>query len=130
MFHMKRQWEVFTGKASGRAVESEVRVTLGRNTFYLNGKAFEALGSPGAVEMMFEGDERVIGLRPVDPGRRNAFRVRQHGNTGNYKRIPASVFCRHFRLDTRRTVLFDQPDIDNDGVMLLDLNSTIKVGKI
>ncbi len=106
-----------------------MRVTLGRNTFYLNGKAFEALGSPAAVEMAFEGNERMIGLRPVDPGQRNAFRLRQHGKTGNYKRIPASAFCRHIRLDTRRTVLFDQPEIDNDGAMMLDLNATIRVGK-
>ena len=129
MFHMKRQWEVFTGVSKAYSDEAEMRVTLGRNTFYLNGKAFDVLGAPGAVEMMFDGNERVIGLRPVEPGRRNAFRVRHHGRTGNYKRIPASVFCRHFRLDTRRTILFDQPEIDNDGVMLLDLNSTIRVGK-
>ena len=127
---MKKQWEVFTGKANAYADEGDVRVTLGRNTFYLNGKAFEALGSPGAVEMMFEGNERIIGLRPIDPGQRNAFRIRKHGRTGNYKRIPASAFCRHIRLDTRQTVLFDQPEIDNDGVMLLDLNSTIGVGKV
>ena len=128
--YMKRQWEIFTGRSSARADESDMRVTLGRNTFYLNGKAFEALGSPGAVEMMFEGNERIIGLRPVDPGQRNAFRLRQHGKTGNYKRIPASAFCRHIRLDTRSTVLFDEPEIDNDGRMVLDLNSTISVGKI
>jgi len=126
---MKRQWEVFTGKANAYSGEAEVRVTLGRNTFYLNGKAFEALGSPAAVEMMFEGNERVIGLRPIDPSKRNAFRIRKHGKTGNYKRIPASAFCRHIRLDTRRTVLFDQPDVDNDGVMALDLNRTIGVSK-
>ena len=126
---MKRQWEIFTGRPNAYSGEAEARITLGRNTIYLNGKAFEALGSPGAVEMMFEGNERIIGLKPVDRGERNAFPVRQHGRTGNYRRIAASAFCRHFRLDTRRTVLFDQPDIDNDGVMLLDLNSTIGVSK-
>lgn len=127
---MKRQWEIFTGKASARADESEMRVTLGRNTFYLNGKAFEALGSPAAVEMSFEGNERIIGMRPIDPTKRNAFRLRQHGKTGNYKRIPVSAFCRHIRLDTRETRLFDQPEIDNDGAMMLDLKSTIGVGKV
>lgn len=126
---MKKQWEVFTGKSSAYSAGAEVRVTLGRNTFYLNGKAFEALGAPAAVEMMFLGNERIIGLRPVDPTRRNAFRVKQHGRTGNYKRISASAFCRHLRLDTRRTVLFDRPDIDNDGVMMLDMKSTITVSK-
>lgn len=121
---------MFTGKANAYNDGTELRVTLGRNTFYLNGKAFEVLGSPAAVEMMFEGNERIIGLRPVDPTRRNAFRIRQHGKTGNYKRIPAAAFCRHIRLDTRETVLFNEPDIDNDGVLLLDLNSTIRVGKV
>ena len=127
---MGKQWEVFTGKSRAYSDVVEPRVTLGRNTFYLNGKAFEVLGAPAAVELMFLGNERIIGLRPVDPTQRNAFRVRQHGKTGNYKRIPASAFCRHIRLDTRRTVLFDQPEIDNDGVLLLDMNSTIGVGKV
>lgn len=127
---MGRQWEVFTGNARAYNDSTELRVTLGRNTFYLNGKAFEALGSPDAVEMMFEGNERIIGMRPVDPAQRNAFRLRKHGKTGNYKRIPASAFCRHIRLDTRTTVLFDQPEINNDGAMMLDLKSTIRVGKV
>lgn len=126
---MGKQWEVFKGRASARADEGEVRVTLGRNTFYLNGKAFEALGEPAAVELSFEGNERIIGMRPIDPAERNAFPVRRHGKTGNYKRIPVAAFCRHIRLDTRETVLFNEPDFGNDFSMMLDLNSTIKVGK-
>lgn len=126
---MKMQWEIFTGKASARSGEGDVRITLGRNTFYLNGKAFEAFGSPDAVELMFEGNQRIIGLRPIAPDKRNAFRIRRHGSGGNYKRIAVAAFCRHIRLDTRRTVLFDQPEIDNEGVMRRDLNSSIRVSK-
>ncbi len=126
---MKKQWEVFKGKANAYSDGSDARVTLGRNTFYLNGKAFESLGSPAAVEFMFEDNERIIGMRPIDPAKKNAFHIRQHGKTGNYKRIAASAFCRHIRLDTRETVLFDTPEIDDEGVMMLDLNSRIRVGK-
>ena len=67
-------------------------------------------------------------MRLAASDRRNAFRVKHPGKGGNYKQVSAAI-CGHFRPDTRRTVLFDRPEIDNDGVMLLDLNSTIGVGK-
>lgn len=122
------QWDVFEGKQHRASARTEPRVTLGaKGTFYLNGAAYEALRSPAAVEMMYDSNERVIGIKPIDPQRRNAFVVKHHGSGGSYKRISAAAFCRHFRIDTRDTVLFEEPDLDNDGVMRLDRARTIRV---
>lgn len=105
-------------------------MTLGaKGTFYLNGVAFDALERPAAVEMLYDGNRRIIGLRPTDPRRHNAFVVKHHGKGGSYKRISAAAFCSHFRLKYDRTLLFEQAELDNDGVMTLDLGKTIEVGR-
>jgi len=87
--------------------------------------AYAALGQPGAVEMLYDGNRRIIGLKPTDPRRHNAFIVKNHH--GNYKRISAAAFCQHFRLKYQRTLLFENAEIDNEGVMLLDLGKVIEV---
>ena len=105
-------------------------MTLGaKGTFYLNGIAFDALDRPAAVEMLFEGNHRLIGLKPTDPKKHNAFAVKHHGRGGNYRRISAAAFCSHFRLKFQRTLLFEHVDLDNDGVMVLDLGKVVEVSK-
>src|SRR5882724_5089796 len=105
---MRTNWETFEGRQHGQTARREARVTLGhKGTFYLNGIAYDALGAPAAVEMLYDGNRRIIGLKPIDPRKRNAFAIRPHGKSGNYKRISASAFCTHFRLRTDGTVLFE-----------------------
>ena len=68
----------------------------------------------------------MIGLKKTDIRRANAFTVRNH-TAGNYKRISAAAFCQHFRIRPKATLLFQNVDIDNYGVMSLDLTNTITV---
>ncbi len=127
---MNRQWITFEGRQHRTLARREPRVTLGhKGTFYLNGIAYELLGSPAAVEMLFDGNRRIIGMRPIDPRKRNAFSVKHHGKGGSYKRISAAAFCRHFRLKTAETVLFEEIDVDNEGIMKLDLARVTRVGR-
>ena len=127
---MNRHWETFEGKQYKHTARKEARVTLGaKGTFYLNGIAYDALERPGAVEMLYDGNRRVIGLKPTDPRKRNAFLVKKHCTAGSYRRISAAAFCSHFRLKFDRTVLFDQVDLDNEGVMLLDLGKVVEIGR-
>jgi hypothetical protein len=120
-------WTTFNGRQFSRNARNEPRVTLGKKgNIYLNGKAYEALGRPAAVEMSYEGNQRVIGLKPTDQRRTNAFKVRNH-TTGNYKRISAAAFCQHFRIRPTSTLLFQNVDITREGIMTLDLTNTITV---
>lgn len=77
--------------------------------------------------MLYDGNRRIIGLKPTDPAKRNAFAIKHHGKGGNYKRISAAAFCTHFRLRVMGTMLFNNVDLDNDGVMLLDMANMITV---
>jgi hypothetical protein len=123
---MNKKWETFNGKPFSRLSRNEVRVTLGpRRTIYLNGRAHEALGRPGAVELLYDGNRRVIGIKPTDMRRSNAFPVRNQ--TGHYRHISAAAFCQHFRIRPTATMLFQNVEIDDQGVMELDLTNTVTV---
>ena len=43
--------------------------------------------------------------------------------------IHITSFVRHWGIDIRRTVLFNEIDIDHKGMMRLELNRTITIGK-
>jgi hypothetical protein len=122
---MNTRWEKFNGRPYG-SVRDDMRVTLAKKcNIYINGKAYDALGRPGAVELLFDGNRRIIGLKPIDARRTNAFPV--HNHTARYKRIAAAAFCHHFRIKPTSTMLFQNVDIDPEGVMHLDLMNTVTV---
>ncbi|MFN0279890.1 MAG: hypothetical protein ACKVRN_15030 [Pyrinomonadaceae bacterium] len=99
-----------------------------RNVLMLNASAYEALGMPAAVKLMYEEDRRVIGLKPEDERHANAFPVKKNGKW-SHLRIQIQPFCRHFGIDIRRTVMFNDIDIDREGMMRLELNGTVTIGK-
>ena len=94
----------------------------------LNGAAYEALGMPAAVTLMYDEDRRVIGLKPGDMRHPNSFPVKQNDKWSN-RRIQLHAFCRHFGIDIRRTVMFNEIDIDREGLMKLELNRTVTIGR-
>jgi len=104
-------------------------VTLNhRYVFYLNKVAYEVLDMPAAVEMKFDGNLRIIGLKPTDPRKRNAFLVKQH-TLGRYKKIHASAFCKQFRLRIEGTNLFDAAELTDEGILELPMDSMVTVGR-
>ena len=106
-----------------------MRVTINsRGVIYLNIRAWTALGSPSAVEMMFDKHRNVIGLMPADPFRPEVFPVKDKKNTRG-KIISASAFCTHFLVKVCRTGMFNEVEIDQDGVMSLSLLSLSAVGR-
>ncbi|HRI03491.1 MAG TPA: hypothetical protein PLL77_07080 [Pyrinomonadaceae bacterium] len=120
------EWNVFTGKQFGRSVKKEARVTLGcYGTFYMNSQAFIELGSPAAVELLFDQGRRRIGLRPVPHMLPHAFKIVPH-TKGGYHRLSAAAFCHHHGIFHKGTLLFHGVTIDETGMMRLDLvNTTI-----
>ena len=125
---MIKHWTVFEGMPN-RVSGDRLRVTLNpRGVLVLNKLAFDALDGPAAVKLMFDESNNLIGLKPEDPRRANAFPVKQKDRWHN-RQVHASPFCRHFAINVGRTVLFNDVDIDNDGVMVLELGKTITVGR-
>jgi len=72
---IKREWQEFFGSANER-LKTRVHVTLNAcRVLLLNRFAFEAIGWPGAVTLLYDAQDRTIGLREVDPAVPNAFPV-------------------------------------------------------
>jgi hypothetical protein len=102
-------------------------VTLGYGrTFYLNEAAFEGLGRPEAVELMFDDLRNLIGMRATNPEKRNAFPVKPH-TTGRYRRVSAAPFCTQFSIRPEGTILFDRASISPEGILELPLDKLLKV---
>ena len=121
-----RSWNVYEGSPNGRRRE-KARVTIGVNkAILMNEHAFVAFGSPSAVQLMFDGNRRLIGMRQCDPDKKNAFPVKP-ALQGKHHIVYAGGFFSHIDLKPDRTILFDEIDIDPDGTVVLDLTKTIYV---
>lgn len=126
---MKIRWTAFEGRQFQAKGSGLPRVSLDRRgVFYLNQAAWEALGSPGAVELQVDDSGRIFGLKPTDPRRANAFKVRQRAD-GRHRRISGAAFFQHLRLKLDRTMLFQNIDIDDEGVLVLDMNTSVNVAR-
>ena len=113
--------------SSNQIFRGRLRITLSpKNFFMLNEAAFEALGSPAAVEFYFDAHERKIGVKGCAPEVRYAFRV---GKDRMCYIIHAGAFCRHNLIKTNRRVLFEEPEVRPDQMLVLDMAKTINVSR-
>ena len=71
-----------------------------RGTLALNPAAFEALDSPTAVELLFDADSRIVGLRASTTTAANAYPVRGAGAPATRYLIAGAGFTNHHAIDT------------------------------
>lgn len=75
-----------------------------RGTISLNESAYQALGSPVSVELLFNPEEQVVGLRSVAPGSENAYPVRSANASGGGPFLVSAVsFLRHFDISQNQS---------------------------
>ena len=118
-----KHWTRFGGKPNAYIRSEGMRVTVGpRGDIYVNEKAWEALGRPPAVILLFDAIRRVIGLEPAESWEPNSFPLREKKRCKG-RIIHASPFFVHFMIKTSRTVLFNKIDLDEKCVMSLPLDS-------
>ncbi len=126
---MIRHWTEFPGRPHARYRSDGVRVTIARDgMIYMNKHAWEQLGRPKAVKMMFDKLNQIIGLVETDPRLPDAFPVKDKRKTTS-KTVSASAFCTHFLIKMMRTGQFNRVEVDDDGVMNLYLDSLSAVGR-
>lgn len=93
-----------------------------RGSMSLNRSAFEALGAPGSVELLYDRDAAIIGLRPVTTHAENAYHVRGAARAdGGPWLISAMAFVKFYDIDTSVTRRWAATV--EDGVLCVDLNS-------
>ena len=90
-------FEVFARTHARQARGPTLTVTV-RGTLNLNAAAWEMLGEPETVELLYARAERTIGLRPVAQDAPSAYLVRPIGN-GRTRMVSAKSFCTWIEAD-------------------------------
>jgi hypothetical protein len=89
-----------------------------RGTLSLNVPAYVALGSPDAVELLFDREQRLMALRAVDPSAESAYPIRPLGR-GSTWLVSGKAFMKFYGIETggaRRWA-----GRIEDGLLILDL---------
>ena len=91
-----------------------------RGLLSLNRSAFQALDSPGAVELLYDRDASIVGLRSVDVSAADAVYVRPatRSTSGPWV-VSAMAFVKYYDIDVRTTRRW--PCYLDDGVLCIDL---------
>lgn len=118
---MPRNWIEFDDGPI-KAVEGESYASMNKEgEILVNAHAYDEMGCPEAVVLLFEPDTDTIGLKPASRLTPNAFNLTPKGRSG-HRRIWATAFAKRndIRLDT--TVRFRTPAVE-DGIFVLSLRN-------
>jgi hypothetical protein len=92
-----------------------------RGPFSMNRAAFELMGEPEAVTLLYDEEEQLIGFKPADSSNPRSFPVRPQGKNAATLMIAGQSFSKHFGLDTSIARRYSVEM--RDGVLVLDLKS-------
>jgi hypothetical protein len=125
---MNSVWEMCPrGETTGRW--AELYVSLNRRGYIVfNRRTHERLGSARAVHLLFDRVNSRIGVRPAAQDARDAFPVRKYGRHGG-RLIRARRLVKEFGLTVEETLHFQNAEIDENGLLVLDLRDARIVGK-
>ena len=103
--------------------KSEPYVTMQkRGTLSLNRTAYDAIGRPGSLELLYDREAQLIGLRPVSHDLPNAYHVRTATPSPNGPWvISATAFTKYYGIDTSRSVRW--PAYLDGGILCVDLST-------
>ena len=83
---------------------------------------YEMLGSPPAFVILYDKVNNRIGLKPAALATKNAYPVRVSNKAGA-KMVRGHRLTREHRIVLPHTVRFYDADIDEDGILVLDLRT-------
>ena len=119
---MKGEWEVCP-RDDVAAQYAGIYVTLNpRGEIAMTRPTYEMLGEPKAFVLLFDRTNRRIGLQPAALTTRDAYPIKVSGRCGG-KKLHAFRLIREYRIDLAATVKFPDADIDEDGILRLDLRT-------
>lgn len=120
---MKANWQECRYYPASQAAWVRFYVTLSpKGDFHFSRRTFERMGEPAAVRIFFDPAQGRFGLKPVAVGARNAFRVCRYGRRGG-RRVFAGAVLKECDINLQQTIQFYDVDLDNDGLLILDLRS-------
>ncbi len=125
----RRFWDEFPVGPANTRNEGDIWVTLSRKgEITIGAKAHLKLGLPEAAVLLYDRLNHMIGVAPCEPDAVNAFPLIKK-KFGDHRVIRANLFCRHHMIYVNRTAKFTKAEIDEEGVLTLDLRSLVGIGR-
>jgi hypothetical protein len=119
---MQIEWKVVP-RGDVHPSDSRVYVTMnGKGEIVLNGTAYKRMGEPAAFLLMYNPPNSLIALKPTAAAMKNAYPARKHGRR-NGRVIRALRLLTDNNIKLPDTIEFKDADIDQDGVLILDLRT-------
>jgi hypothetical protein len=116
-----RDFETFTKRMIPLVKKPFVTIQK-RGTMSFNKAAQVALGSPEAVELLYDKVNDVIGIRAVDPSVEHAYPMRPQANKDDGPFIVSgSAFTKYYGIKTEEARRFSAEM--EDGILIIDLRS-------
>jgi hypothetical protein len=116
------QWEQFTGRHQGPRGRTP-RVSLYTSgSFVLNRPAYELLGHPASVRLLYDAEDRAIGVQAAPDSVAHALPVKPSDRSDHpVYLIHAKSFLQTFEIAHTARRAFDAPRLE-DGVLVLNLD--------
>lgn len=119
---MKRNWKELP-KDDTAAAWAGLYVTMNpKGRIAMSRVTYMRLGAPKAFLILFDAVNNVIGLKGTHLAARNAYRPCVVGTNGG-RAIFANRLINEYAIRLPDTIRFHDPEIDQDGVLILDLRT-------
>lgn len=124
----QRNWEEFPVGPGKKRGEGGLHVTINRKSEIMIGaEAYERMGEPDAAVLLYDRRNLTIGIAPAEPDAVNAYPMVAKRNC-RHRVVRANLFCRHHLIYVPRTAAFGKAEIDEDGILILDLRALVGIG--
>ena len=121
---LDREYEKFAG-GPNQPNRDRIHITINKTgLIYINGNGHRMMGRPEAVQLFFNKAKDKIAIKPAHARLADVFPLKEKNG---YYLIHSSPFCRHYGIRLNTTEKFVHPDIDDEGILHLDLSDTITV---
>ena len=125
---MSTVWQTFRG-GPARSMPNAVTVSINEHSVInLSRAAAKLLGNPEHVLLHYDERNSVIGITAAEAGTPGAFRLKARPRDCG-RAASVTAFCRHFRIRIEGTERFDNPHLDQNNILLLDLKQTHRVAQ-
>ena len=125
---MKAEWiEIRRGDVMPQYAGIHVTMNT-KGEIVMSRVTYNMLGAPKAFLLLFDKVNNRIALKPTIPAIRNAYPVMTRGRRMQSRCVNAYRLLVEFGIEVPETLEFKDPEIDQDGQLILDLR-TAKVSR-
>jgi hypothetical protein len=126
--NVRRNWAV-TPRGAEESRWEMLYASINRyGDIVISRRTHERCGAPEAYQLLYDRERDVIGLRPARPEKdKHAYPARPRGRHGG-RRIRGHRMLREFGVRLAATHVFHECQVDNSGVLILDLRNSRRIG--